>query len=473
MRRPPQQEPHNANINNEIGIHKEYMSLQIARVKGIPIKLHFTLIIVFVLVSWTLASGTMPRYFPNLYSPSYWAMGISGAFILFLSVLLHELAHSILSLKYGLGVRQIILFIFGGVSDIKEETKDYRKEFKIAVIGPVTSFALAAIFGLAWLLLAQIGGEAALPMAPSATPGNTDTNAEESAAAVQGETAKGFQAIPIMSGIMIYASIINALLGFFNLIPAFPLDGGRMLRAGLVKWKKSYNEATRIAVRIGIGISFGLMAFGFITIFTGSTLGGFWFIIIGWFIQSGAQAYLQQLEISTALVGVRLKDIMNTGFVSVKQNQTVAEVLKDYFNTYRKSEFPVLDDEGHLVGAITSQQAMNVAENDAENTRIDKIMIPNTELVIMNASSRADEALKRIYQENKNRIFVCEDKDYDIIRDQQQRQQRQMQDNLPKNNEGVSPADAGIRIKLLGIISKTDLLSIAREREEFDRIANK
>jgi Zn-dependent protease len=388
-------------------------------------------------------------------------MGISGAFILFLSVLLHELAHSILSLKYGLGVRQIILFIFGGVSDIKEETKDYRKEFKIAVIGPITSFALAAIFGLAWLLLVQIDGETALPMAPSTPLGNTETNA--------GETSNEFQAIPIISGIMIYASIINALLGLFNLIPAFPLDGGRMLRAGLVKWKKSYNEATRIAVRIGIGISFGLMAFGFITIFTGSTLGGFWFIIIGWFIQSGAQTYLQQLEISTALVGVRLKDIMNTGYVSVKQSQTVADVLKDYFNTYRKSEFPVLDDEGHLVGAITSQQAMNVAENDAENTRVDTIMIPNKELVIMNANSRADEALKRIYQENKNRVFVCEDKDYDIIRGQR----RQLQDSLPENNEGVFPADTGIRIMLLGIISKTDLLNIAREREDFDRITNK
>ena len=191
---------------------------------------------------------------------------------------------------------------------------------------------------------------------------------------------------------------------------------------GLVKWKKSYNEATRIAVRIGIGISFGLMALGFITIFTGSTLGGFWFIMIGWFILSGAQTYLQQLEIFTALVGMRLRDIMNTVIVSV--NQTVAQVLKDYFNIYRKSEFPVLDDEGHLIGAITSQQAMNVAENDAENVRVDKIMIPNKELVIMNASSRAGEALKRIYQENKNRIFVCEDKDYAIVREQQQQQQK-------------------------------------------------
>jgi predicted transcriptional regulator len=174
---------------------------------------------------------------------------------------------------------------------------------------------------------------------------------------------------------------------------------------------------------------------GFITIFTGSTLGGFWFIMIGWFILSGAQTYLQQLEISTALVGVRLKDIMNTGIVSVNQNQTIAEALKDYFNIYRKSEFPVLDDKGHLIGAITSQQAMNVAQNDAEKVRVDKIMIPNKELVIMNVSGRADEALKRIYQENKNRVFVCEDKDYATVREEQQQQQQQQ--STSKNNEEV------------------------------------
>ena len=130
------------------------MSLQITKVKGIiPIKLHFTLIIVFFLIAWTLASGFMPQYFPNLSTVHYWIMGISGAAILFISVLLHELAHSILSLKYGLAVRQIILFIFGGVSDIKEEERtkeDYSKEFKIAVVGPLTSFVLAGIFAFAW-----------------------------------------------------------------------------------------------------------------------------------------------------------------------------------------------------------------------------------------------------------------------------------------------------------------------------------
>ncbi len=438
------------------------MSVQIAKVKGIPIKLHFTLIIVFALVTWTLASGFMPRFYPNLDLPSYWIMGIAGSIVLFMSVLLHELAHSLLSLKYGIRVRQIILFIFGGISDIKEETKDYKREFKIAVIGPITSFGLAFAFALAWLLLILVGGQSAMPMVPSTVQDGIVTNTED-AETSQGEerATNQFQAIPIISGVMIYASIINALLGLFNLIPAFPLDGGRMLRAGLIKWKKSYTEATRIAVRVGVGISFGLMAFGFITILTGSTLGGFWFIIIGWFIQSGAQTYLQQHELSAALVGVRLKDIMNTKFVSVRQYQTVGEALRGYFNIYRKSEFPVLDADGHLVGAITSQQAMGISEGDAEKVTVEKIMMPKKELVIMNANSRADEALKRIYQKNKNRVFVCENDDYDIMMEQ---------DNTSQNGERLEDST---KIKLLGIISKSDLLNIASEREEFDKLANK
>jgi CBS domain-containing protein len=185
---------------------------------------------------------------------------------------------------------------------------------------------------------------------------------------------------------------------------------------------------------------------------------------MGWFIQSGAQTYLQHHELSAALDGVRLRDIMNPKFVSIRQNQTVSEALGNYFNVYRKSEFPVLDAEGYLVGAVTNQQAMSVSEKDAEKVMVDKIMTPKKGLVIMNASSRADEALKRIYQQNKNRIFVCDDCEYDITLEQG--------DN-PKNNEMLLPGNGKINIRLLGIISKTDLLNVAREREEFDRISNK
>src|SRR5918993_176222 len=149
------------------------MSLQVVRIKGIPIRLHFTLIVVFFLITWTLATYFMPQIYPGLNTIEYWVMGAIGAAVLFISVLLHELAHSIIATRYGLKVRQIVLFIFGGVSDIEEEEQ-----------------------------------------------------------------------ITKAKGVLFYAAIVNILLGSFNLIPAFPLDGGRILRAGLVKWKKDYDQAT-------------------------------------------------------------------------------------------------------------------------------------------------------------------------------------------------------------------------------------
>src|SRR5215212_1578520 len=131
------------------------MSFQIAKVKGIPVRLHFTLVIVFFLIAWTLASSFMPQYFPNLTIVQYWIMGSIGAIILFISVLLHELMHSVVALRYGIKVRQIILFIFGGVSEITEETRDFRKEFKIAIAGPAASFAIAGALAASWWLISN------------------------------------------------------------------------------------------------------------------------------------------------------------------------------------------------------------------------------------------------------------------------------------------------------------------------------
>jgi Zn-dependent protease len=183
------------------------MSLQILKIKNIPIKLHFTLIFIFVFLSWSLSVGFMPHYYPNLTRTEYVVMGVTGAIILFVSVLIHELAHSILSTKYGVKVDQIILFIFGGISEIKEETRDFRKEFKIAVIGPLTSFGLGGIFLSFFLLITFISRK------------------------IEAGTY-----LQVLKGVLLYGFIVNMLLGAFNLLPAFPMDGGRMLRAALVRW---------------------------------------------------------------------------------------------------------------------------------------------------------------------------------------------------------------------------------------------
>ena len=369
------------------------MSLQVTKIKGIPIRLHFTLIIVFFLIAWTLAARLMPEIYPGLTREEYWIIGILGAGILFISVLLHELAHSIVALKYGLKVHQIILFIFGGVSDIEEQgesSKDFRKEFKIAVVGPITSFVIAGILALAWWIL--------LLSSSSAQTGFTTTDAIKS----------------IAEAVLRYGALSNILLGGFNLIPAFPLDGGRILRSALVRWKRDYDQSTTITVRIGIAISYGFIAFGFITMFSVSFVSGMWIMFIGWFLNSGAQSYLSQHELSTTLSGVRLRDIMNTRFISVKPDITVNDLLNNFFNVYRKSEFPVVDEKhgSNLLGAVTAKQAINVVpEHNRDTITVEEIMIPKNKLIVMKSNGTANEALRRIFRENKSRVFVYDDEE--------------------------------------------------------------
>src|ERR671931_442724 len=335
------------------------MSIQITKIKRIPIRLHFTLIIAFFLITWTLSTILMPEIHAGLSTTEYWIIGIFGACTSFISILLHELAHSIVASRYGLKVRQIVLFIFGGVSDIEEgdSSKDFHKEFKIALAGPMTSFVIAAVLGLSWWIFisaAQIG---------------------------ESSSAANNNVIIIIEAILQYGAIINAVLGGFNLVPAFQLDGGRILRTALLRWKRDYDQSTKIAVRIGTAISYVFMAIGFITMLSGSFIGGVWLLFIGWFLNSGAHSYLEQHRLSTALSGIYLKDIMNTSFVSVKPDITVNELLNTYLNVYRKSEFPVVQENADdLLGAVTAKQALKVPEHSRDRIKVQEIMVPKDQL---------------------------------------------------------------------------------------------
>jgi Zn-dependent protease/predicted transcriptional regulator len=449
------------------------LSLQVAKVKGIPIKLHFTLAIVFALIAWTLAVSYMPLFYPSLPQSAYWTMGIFGAIILFISVLLHELSHSIVAKRYGYKVRQIILFVFGGVSDIRDEPKEeYKKEFTIAIVGPISSFALAGLFAVAWFVLVQVGTNAtttsqmntplfALPQPQQQEQGPASSSLPPSA------TSDGQVIGSIAQGIMRYGIIINILLGGFNLLPAFPLDGGRVLRAGLVRWRGNYHEATKTAVKVGIGISYGLMAFGFLTIFTGSFTGGIWVLLIAWFLQSGAQSYLQQHEITSALSGVRLYQIMNTQYVAVSPSMNIKEVLEGFFNIHRKSELPVVekdvDEIGnknyYLLGSITAKDAMNISEVNRESVKVEEVMIEKKNLVIMSPDKTADVALNTIMEGNKSRIYVCENPP---IGKSNSKRDEKMQQQMMMTSYGTIKSD-----RLVGIVSKTDILNVAKERMEY------
>ena len=380
------------------------MSLQICTIKKIPIKLHFTLIIVFFLISWTLATGFMPHYYPNLTNLQYWTMGIIGSIMLFVSILLHELSHSLLSIRYGIQVNQIILFIFGGISDIKDETKDFKKEFKIAIVGPLTSYALSGLFWLFFILVSYIS--------------DIQHNIENY--------------LSFIEGIFLYSSMVNLIIGSFNLIPAFPLDGGRILRAGLTKWKKDFDLATSIASKIGIGISFGIIGLGFVAMVRGSFLSGFWLIIIGWFINSGAQRYLDQNELSIRIKGIKLKEIMNRNFIAVKPDLKLSELIKDYFNVYYKSAFPVINNDNQLIGMITTDNVSNKDEREIGDKKVVDVMISVSDLIVMSQDKEVNDALNELFRKGMSRIFI-----------------------IDKQSQ------------LIGLVSKSDILNLAKERQEF------
>lgn len=397
------------------------MSLQITRVKGIPIRLHYTLIIVFFLITFTVSVYLMPDINPGLTTLEYWIMGIICAVILFVSVLLHELAHSIIALRYGIKVRQIILFIFGGMSDIEEEmpgggevSKDFGKEFKIAVVGPVTSFIIAGVLGILLVMVSLVNGNEVSDRISS-------------------------MVLNITKGVLWYGMVINIILGGFNLIPAFPMDGGRILRAALLRWKKDFDQATRISVKAGIMMSYVFMGMGFLIMFSGSFVSGMWLLLIGWFLNSGAQSYLSEHELMRILSTIPLGAIMNTRIITVGENLTIDSLIRDYFNLFSKDSFPVLSSEpdaNRLLGMVTFKDASNITDSERSLTKTNKIMIPKADLIIMSENRKANEALLQISRKRMGKVFVC-------------------------NDDG----------KLIGVVSKTDIMNAASEKSEYEKAA--
>jgi Zn-dependent protease len=391
------------------------MSLQVAEIKQIPIKLHFSLILVFFLITWTLATGFMPRYVPDLNQLQYWIMGITGSIILFLSVLIHELSHSIVARSYGIRVKQIMLFIFGGVSDIEEEPKDFKKEFKMAIAGPLISLALSAFFALFWWITSVIITQSSSPTDDFSTTVLTMVNA-----------------------ILYYSSILNLILGIFNLIPAFPMDGGRILRSLLYSRNKNYDKSTRIAVRIGVIMSYVFFGFGILTILSGSFVSGLWIILIGWFLQNGAQSYIYQYDIMKILSNIRLGELMKTNIISVPENITVNTILKNYFNIYMKSSFPVTKLNYEIVGIVTLKSCLDVPEPQRDTILIKDIMSPKSKIKLLNVNDTAEKALSAMVKETQDKIFVC-------------------------NNDDI----------IEGVVSKTDIIEAMDERKSFITTRNK
>ena len=345
------------------------MSLNIGEIFGVKIKIHYTWLIIFFLISWSLAIGYVPLQFPGLSEVTYWIIGIISAISLFVSVLVHELAHSYVALKQGIAVPSITLFFFGGVSQIAEEPKSPNQEAKIAAVGPLSSFAISALFVLLWFVAVT------LDLGP-------------------------FIIAPFS-----YIALINALLGGFNFLPAFPLDGGRVLRAVLWKWKNNLLAATKASIKISEAIAYIMIGTGFFMTFVYSLFTGLWIVFIGWFLKNGSEASLKQTIISQALSDVKVKEIMNSKVVSISPTLTIADAVEQYFSKYTHRGFPVTKD-GMIQGIITFEDLKNFMEDESQSTLVGDVMTPKDKMILVSPDEPAVEAILKFSKNNIGRLPV-------------------------------------------------------------------
>jgi Zn-dependent protease/predicted transcriptional regulator len=297
------------------------------RVFGFEVKVDWSWLILGSLIVWSLAKGLFPAWYKGLDPAAYWAMGVAGALGLFISIVFHELSHSLVARRYGVHMRGITLFLFGGVAEMGEEPASPKAEFFLAVAGPISSVVLAAfLLGLSHLL-AGSG-----PMTP-------------------------------VTGVLNYLGYLNFVLAGFNLIPAFPLDGGRVLRAVLWGSWNDLRRATRVAASVGAALGAALMVLGALQFFMGRSVGGLWTLVIGMFVRGAARSSYRQLLFRKALEGVPVRKFMAADPVTLAPSTSVEKLVEDYIYKTHFKMYPVVDG-GKLVGCVTLDQVKELGRGE-------------------------------------------------------------------------------------------------------------
>jgi Zn-dependent protease len=341
-------------------------SVRLFRVAGIDVGVHVSWLVIFVLVTWSLATGYFPVAIEDVDVVSAWVLGVVASLLLFASVLVHELAHSLVARRRGLDARSITLFLFGGVSNLGGESKRPSTEFIVAIVGPISSFAIA---GLCAVVL-QFVGE------------------------------------PRLVAVLGYLALVNVFLGAFNLIPGFPLDGGRVLRAVLWNVTGNVRRATEVAAAIGQMVGFGLIAWGVFRLIEGDALGGIWIAAIGWFLQSAAVASAQQTILEQRLREVTVADAMAPDTTAVPATESVATLIERYVLLGNRRAVPV-ERAGRIVGMVTLSDIRHVPPEARAATSVGEIMGGRQ---LVTASPRMDlrEAASRLTARGLEQLPVLE-----------------------------------------------------------------
>lgn len=348
--------------------------ISIGKAFGIPLRLNYSWFIVFALVTWALTANYFPLTYPNWSLTTSLVAGIVTSLLFFGSVLAHELMHSVVAQAAGIQVNSITLFIFGGVSQMTEEPRQPKDELRIALAGPLTSLAIGAIFWAIWFWL------------------------------------RG--ASEFVTAIAFWLGWINIFLAGFNLIPGFPLDGGRVLRS--ILWWRSYNlrQATRTASNIGRGVGYLFIFAGIVFIFQGFWFNGLWLAFIGWFLENAAVGSYRQLALGEMLQGHTASEIMTRDCLVVSPELTIEQLVNEHILTSGRRCFPVVSDSG-LVGLVTLHNIKAVPRNLWGMKTMKEVMTPFDNLRWVQPNEDLSNVLRVLTEDDVNQVPVVEN--YNIV----------------------------------------------------------
>jgi Zn-dependent protease/CBS domain-containing protein len=335
-------------------------SISLGRIAGIRVGINASVFLIIAILVAGLATGQLPAAFPGRGIVAYVIAAIIAAVLFLASLLAHELAHSLVARRNGIEVESIVLWLLGGVAQLRGEPKTPGADFRIAIVGPLTSLGLAVVFALAAGGFA-LGGVAGLPF-----------------------------------GVLAYLAATNAMLAVFNLIPAAPLDGGRVLRAALWRWRGNRQTAAVSAARAGRYVGFALIALGVLQVVTGNGLGGVWLALIGWFVVSAATAEEQQARLGGQLAGVTVGQVMTAAPTVLDGNLPVADFVAQVALTHRFSTYPLIDPYGRLTGLVTLNRVRAVPPELRATTRLQAIACAPAEVPVAQPEEPLVELLERM-----------------------------------------------------------------------------
>ena len=309
-------------------------SIRIGRIAGIEIAIHYSWFLIFILITWSLAAGYYPYQYPGWETWVYWVTSAVAAILLFVSVLFHELAHSLVARSHGLPVKNITLFLLGGVSNLEDEPEKPGVEFAIAIVGPLASVLLAGMFKAVDLLGCSFG--------------------------------------PVKA-VVDYMVMLNILLAAFNVLPGFPLDGGRVLRSIIWGSTNDLKKATRIATVVGQAFGWAFIVGGLIIALTGDFMDGIWLVLIGWFLNGAAEASMREVELRSIWMNVKVAGVMNGNPVTVEPSAPLSLLVNDIFIKRGLRVVPVAQD-GILQGIVTIADIKKIPSADWPSIPVARVM---------------------------------------------------------------------------------------------------